>query len=255
MCQSLDLLITNGRLGKDQGVGALTCKNTTVVDYCILSPELFAYVSEFEVLPFDPMISDVHNALHVEVLPFVPMISDVHNALHVDILCKSTCIFQNDGIDLDEPSIHVKVVWDNNKCQSFNDFLNIENIARLNDKLDNIDTVNVNKDSINSLIDDCNDIIIEAAFASGMLKEQRVKKNNCTRNIKNCKVTKPWFNQECYKKRKEYHKDKSYNWRVKSVESKNNLIRCSKEYKKVCNTQYNEYRKNFVIMTQNLTGR
>ena len=237
MCQSLDLLITNGRLGKDQGVGDLTCKNTTVVDYCILSPELFAYVSEFEVLPFDPMISDVHNALHV------------------DILCKSTCIFQNDGIDLDEPSIHVKVVWDNNKCQSFNDFLNIENIARLNDKLDNIDTVNVNKDSINSLIDDCNDIIIEAAFASGMLKEQRVKKNNCTRNIKNCKVTKPWFNQECYKKRKEYHKDKSYNWRVKSVESKNNLIRCSKEYKKVCNTQYNEYRKNFVIMTQNLTGR
>ena len=57
---------------------------------------------------------------------------------------------------------------------------------------------------------------------------------------------KPWFNQECYKKRKEYHKDKSYNWRVKSVESKNNLVRCSKEYKNVCNTQYNEYRKNFV---------
>jgi hypothetical protein len=26
-------LIANGRLGKDQGVGALTCKNTTVVDF------------------------------------------------------------------------------------------------------------------------------------------------------------------------------------------------------------------------------
>ena len=158
MCQSLELLIANGRLGKDQGVGALTCKNTTVVDFCILSPELFCL---FEVLPFDPMISDVHNALHVE------------------ILCKSTCIVPNDGIYLDEPSIHVKAVWDNNNCQSFNDFLNIENIARLNDKLDNIDIANVNKDSINSLIDDCNDIIIEAASASGMLKEQRVEKNNC----------------------------------------------------------------------------
>jgi hypothetical protein len=33
MCQSLELLIANGRLGKDQGVGALTCKNTTVVDF------------------------------------------------------------------------------------------------------------------------------------------------------------------------------------------------------------------------------
>ena len=61
------------------------------------------------------------------------MISDVHNALHVEILCKSTCIVQNDGIDLDEPRIHVKAVWDNNNFQSFNDFLNIENIARLND--------------------------------------------------------------------------------------------------------------------------
>ena len=128
MCQSLELLIANGRLGKDQGVGALTCKNTTVVDFCILSSELFCL---FEVLPFDPMISDVHNALHVE------------------ILCKSTCIVPNDGIYLDEPSIHVKAVWDNNNCQSFNDFLNIENIARLNDKLDNIDIANVNKDSIN----------------------------------------------------------------------------------------------------------
>ena len=77
MCQSLELLIANGRLGKDQGVGALTCKNTTVVDFCILSPERFCL---FEVLPFDPMISDVHNALHVE------------------ILFKSTCIVQNDGI-------------------------------------------------------------------------------------------------------------------------------------------------------------
>ena len=70
----------------------------------------------------------------------------------------------------------------------------------MNDKLDNIDIANVNKDSINSLIDDCNDIIIEAASASGMLKEQRVKKNICTRKIKNCKVAKPWFNQECYEK-------------------------------------------------------
>ena len=27
LCKSLELLIANGRLGKDQGIGALTCKN------------------------------------------------------------------------------------------------------------------------------------------------------------------------------------------------------------------------------------
>ncbi|CAG2221387.1 unnamed protein product [Mytilus edulis] len=68
LCQNIELLIVNGRLGKDKGIGALTCKNTTIVDYCILSPELFPYISEFEVLPFDPMLSDVYNALHVKIL-------------------------------------------------------------------------------------------------------------------------------------------------------------------------------------------
>jgi hypothetical protein len=56
LCKSLELLIANGRLGKDQGTGVLTCKNSTVVDYCILSPVLFSYVTDFEILPFDNMI-------------------------------------------------------------------------------------------------------------------------------------------------------------------------------------------------------
>ncbi|CAG2242759.1 unnamed protein product [Mytilus edulis] len=225
LCQNIELLIVNGRLGKDKGIGALTCKNTTIVDYCILSPELFPYISEFEVLPFDPMISDVHNALHVK------------------ILCK--LIDVNKCMNSGEPSTIVKAVWDSKNLQSFNDCLN--------DKLDAIDIASVSKDSINSLIEECNNIIIQAASECGMLKEKNIVNNNCNRNIKNCKVKKPWFNQECYTKRKDYHKAKSYNWRVKSVESKNNLIRCSKAYKKVCNLQYNEYRKNFIKKLRNLS--
>ncbi|CAG2222549.1 unnamed protein product [Mytilus edulis] len=233
LCQNIELLIVNGRLGKDKGIGALTCKNTTIVDYCILSPELFPYISEFEVLPFDPMISDVHNALHVK------------------ILCK--LIDVNKCMNSGEPSTIVKAVWDSKNLQSFNDCLNDENIVCLNDKLDAIDIASVSKDSINSLIEECNNIIIQAASECGMLKEKNIVNNNCNRNIKNCKVKKPWFNQECYTKRKDYHKAKSYNWRVKSVESKNNLIRCSKAYKKVCNLQYNEYRKNFIKKLRNLS--
>ncbi|CAG2219780.1 unnamed protein product [Mytilus edulis] len=233
LCQNIELLIVNGRLGKDKGIGALTCKNTTIVDYCILSPELFPYISEFEVLPFDPMLSDVHNALHVK------------------ILCK--LIDVNKCMNSGEPSTIVKAVWDSKNLQSFNDCLNDENIVCLNDKLDAIDIASVSKDSINSLIEECNNIIIQAASECGMLKEKNIVNNNCNRNIKNCKVKKPWFNQECYTKRKDYHKAKSYNWRVKSVESKNNLIRCSKAYKKVCNLQYNEYRKNFIKKLRNLS--
>ena len=52
LCKSLDIHKANGRLGKDNKVGSVTCKNTSFVDYCILSPELFSQVVNFEVLPF-----------------------------------------------------------------------------------------------------------------------------------------------------------------------------------------------------------
>jgi len=233
LCKSLELLIANGRLGKDQGTGALTCKNSTVIDYCILSPVLFSYVTDFEILPFDNMISDVHNALHVE------------------IVCKLTGT--NEYVESEEPSVLIKPVWDNNSYQSFNDSLNLETIVNLNVKLDIVDVTTVNKNTINNLIEECNDIIIQAASASGMLKEKKLSKNNCTRNNIKCKVKKPRFNHECYEKRKDYHKAKNYNWRVKTADSKNNLIRCSKAYKKVLNFQYNEYRKNFIKKLRNLS--
>ena len=35
-----------------------------MVDYVILSPSLFPYISEFNALPFDPMTSDAHCGLH-----------------------------------------------------------------------------------------------------------------------------------------------------------------------------------------------
>ena len=33
-----------------------------------MSPELLSYVSDFEILPFDPLLSDVHNGIDVEFL-------------------------------------------------------------------------------------------------------------------------------------------------------------------------------------------
>ena len=53
--KACDLCIGNGRLGLDRLLGCKTCKDVTVVDYVILLPSLFPYVSEFKVLPFDSM--------------------------------------------------------------------------------------------------------------------------------------------------------------------------------------------------------
>ena len=48
-------------------LGPLLAKYATVVDYCIMSPELFSYVSNIEILSFDSLYSDVHNAIVVEI--------------------------------------------------------------------------------------------------------------------------------------------------------------------------------------------
>ena len=44
-----------------KNIGAVTCKNSTVVDYCIMSPELFTHVTNFEISSLGPLLSDFHN--------------------------------------------------------------------------------------------------------------------------------------------------------------------------------------------------
>ena len=41
LCRAHNLYIGNGRLGKDKFIGNTTCKNSTVIDYFILSSNVF----------------------------------------------------------------------------------------------------------------------------------------------------------------------------------------------------------------------
>ena len=64
ICKSFNLYIANGRLGDDRSLGTQTCRGSTVVDYAILSPSVFNMVNDFRILPFDPLLSDVHSGIH-----------------------------------------------------------------------------------------------------------------------------------------------------------------------------------------------
>ncbi|CAC5426235.1 unnamed protein product [Mytilus coruscus] len=61
----MNMYIANSRIGVDKGVGKTTCKNTSVVDYLLLSSKLFTLVKEIEIQQFDPLLSDVHSAIHI----------------------------------------------------------------------------------------------------------------------------------------------------------------------------------------------
>ena len=57
---------------------------------------------------------------------------------------------------------------------------------------------------------------------------------------------KPWFNNECKMLRKEYHRSKNYNRRQKTAESKLNMVRASRAYKKSISKQFKSYQDSIV---------
>ena len=60
LCGNCDLFFVNGRVGADQGIGRTTC-NQSVLDYAIVSPNMFKVISDFNILDFDPILRDIHS--------------------------------------------------------------------------------------------------------------------------------------------------------------------------------------------------
>jgi hypothetical protein len=67
MCKSNNLCIANSRIDKDKNISKKTCNDLSVVDYLILSSNLFSVIKKFDVLDYDPLFSDVHCALYSSV--------------------------------------------------------------------------------------------------------------------------------------------------------------------------------------------
>ena len=57
-CINNNVYIVNGRVGGDRDVGALTCKNTSTVDYVLASMEMFKLLRKFDILEFCEMFSE-----------------------------------------------------------------------------------------------------------------------------------------------------------------------------------------------------
>lgn len=63
LCKRSGIFICNGRIFADKNIGRTTCKDSSLVDYLIMSPCLFDIISDFVIDDFNPMFSDVHNRL------------------------------------------------------------------------------------------------------------------------------------------------------------------------------------------------
>jgi len=71
ICKFNNLIIMNGRFGKDSNIGKHTFRNTSVIDYALSSINLLYKLNEFEIIDVDGLLSDGHSLLSITVnLPF-----------------------------------------------------------------------------------------------------------------------------------------------------------------------------------------
>jgi hypothetical protein len=64
-CKANQFFIVNSRIGDDKGIGRLTCRNSSTVDYCISSPYFLRSFVNFTVQDFNFLFSDVHCPLAI----------------------------------------------------------------------------------------------------------------------------------------------------------------------------------------------
>ena len=73
-CKYIDVFILNGRIGEDKDIGKFTCKNVGVVDYTIASPGYLKHITNFQVLEFSKLLSDVH----CQYILLLVMLNNIH---------------------------------------------------------------------------------------------------------------------------------------------------------------------------------
>ena len=211
-CKNNNLFIVNGRVGKDKMIGKVTSKDTSTVDYLITSANLFSFISEFEVMDFDPLMSDAHCRIHVSIL------------FNKESIVNKTSTKENCKVK--------PVRWVEEKKVQFTECVETK-FDNISEFMRSVDTVNTSsKSNIEEIVTKINSIFCEAAnetFGNKTVGLKPLRKNS-----------KHWFNSSCHVKRKEFHRAKKNHNVCKSDESRYELKVASKAYKFELNKCYQE---------------
>ena len=175
-CKADNLRILNGRVGRDKNLGNFTTRNNTVIDYCIANPELFPEVSHFEVLDFNPILSDVHCAITLN-------LKSKHEYEHED--------------EPDTIPTQGKFKWEQSKANEFKQNFCRNKLINIETKLNNLRQQNpqfVNQNDIQDIIKEINETFQEA------------RNKTFKRKIFHKPNNKPWYDSFCKKAKNNFHK-------------------------------------------------
>ncbi len=241
MCKSVGLYIVNGRVGHDKFIGDFTCTKNSTLDYVICSPCLFPYIIDFEVAPFNNVLSDIHCPLNIVFTGTSKNLVTIERLGSYD---------DNVGSIKYAP---VRPKWNEDKKQNFIENIPADGIVEITACLNNMidDKLIVVQQSMNDVTDKICNLFKFSANKCAMLK----RKNGNAKEYKRKSPNKPWFDKNCEHKRKELFHVMSTLKRSKSVDDKHTLSQVSKEYKKIINKAYHEYHKELTNKIRNLRSR
>ena len=222
--------------GKDADIGKVTCKNVSVVDYAITSIPLFPFVHHFIVHDFDEIYSDVHCAIELQLnIPFK------RKDTNTDTI----------GTENDNKTDSLYIKWDPTKKSQYIEALDDNAITHINLELVDManNSNNVTKDNVNFVVNQINSVLINGAKATGMAKP----KTNRRHERKKKRFNKPWFDNSCRIKRKQYTKAKNRSIRnSQDVRLKDEAKQKAKEYKKHTRKKDREYKNQLADKLRNM---
>ena len=217
-CKQTGLRILNGRAGVDGNIGKCTYVGSagrSLVDYVIVSQEIFSLVDNFSVS--DPNILSDHCIVNFS------LCSDVN--------------FDNNNTENMESPLQYKYVWNNEHVAAYQNALESDSVRsdlrNLTNELlsENVD-INENLSSFQSTVE---------TVCSPLFKRNLGKKNN---DFFNFDSNQPWYNEDCKLKRNYFYNClNNYRLNKQDENCRENMVQARSEYKKVLRQSRYAYRK------------
>ena len=214
ICKNNNMIILNGRYGKDKNIGRMTFRDISVLDYSIVSLHGLHLLSDFEITELDNLFSDGHALLSFK-LNIEQNISKLHATKQ-------------------PTSVRVSK-WNEKDGHKFIENINVEKIRAIEHQLNQqITGDEIDQNFMDNISSQLSNIFLDSASASF---------ETATPNKRSDKSNKPWFGSACKVARRKYNNAKKKFNIHRSNLNRRNLLNASKNYKGIMNKFINKYNK------------
>ncbi|CAC5405340.1 unnamed protein product [Mytilus coruscus] len=217
MCKKMNLFIANSRIG-DKNDGRRICNDASMVDSLIVSSNLFPLIKSFEVVEFNPILSDVPSKIGFNIYTWNRLKTNKVLSRLNDKLAK-WCSSKGDKF--------VDCVKENQSDQ-------LKEIGNALDNLliaENVDQADLNNvlSNICKIFNDSSKIIFGTKRTGLFHKKQNER---------------PWFTDTCKNERNLFHQAKQRYKSSKNLTNKKAMKEASISYKRAMNCSYHTFQEN-----------